>query len=375
VRRVHIHFLSEPSKAIDLVVGWVHPQKYLILGFLGTEYISGAAMASKSPVVVAGKPSFAKVGLFSATHRGGCCSQFEQIAAMPPPQKVAKPHNSQVKGTDLPKDSAGSSPAADTSPPGNVLSASRSRSTSHGQAHQDVAAITDGLAKLAATADAPVERSHNQSSTDPVHVTNGLEEDRSHLSSSSTKPATSSSDTKSMASENTFAMDEKESLRPDDSASVQAVDEDEPFFVPPTPARPDPQIPPYGSNSGLRRLLPDGPVAVGHATRRFPMTIMSNPPRFGDIIPNVPPEFLPTETADLPFPANETGVESLQQYPAGSIPPDEKLLEAMGTPKDRLLLLQLEEKFLAFIGQSKYVLCECHCPWNPYLRCLQRCHT
>jgi hypothetical protein len=366
VRRGHIHFLFEPSKVIDLVVGCVTPQKYLILGFLGTEYISGAAMASKSPVVVAGKPSFAKVSLFSPTHRGGCCSQFEQIAAMPPPQKVAKTPNAQAKATDLPKDSAGSSPAADISPPGNVLSASRSRSTSHGQALQDVAAITDGLAKLAAAAETPVEHPHNDSSTVPVPVTNGSEEDRSHLSSSSTKPATSSSDTKSMASENTFAMDEKESLRPDDSASVQAVDEDEPFFVPPTPARPDPQIPPYGGNSGLRRLLPDGAVAVGHATRRFPMTIMSNPPRFGDIMPNVPPEFLPTETADPPFPANEPGADSLQQYPAGSIPPDEKLLEAMGTPKDRLLLLQLEEKFLAFIAQSKYVLCDNHCPWNPY---------
>jgi len=100
----------------------------------------------------------------------------------------------------------------------------------------------------------------------------------------------------------------------------------------------------------------DGPVGVGHAARRFPVTLMANPPRFGDIMPSVPPCLPQTGTAVNSFPTNQSGMDSLQQYPAGSIPPDEKIIEAMGTPKDRLLLLQLEEKFLAFIAQSKYVL-------------------
>ncbi|KAI9877613.1 MAG: hypothetical protein M1823_007076, partial [Watsoniomyces obsoletus] len=52
-----------------------------------------------------------------------------------------------------------------------------------------------------------------------------IEDDQSHLSNSSTKQQ--SFETKSMASVTTFAMDEKESLRPDDSASVRAVDDDD----------------------------------------------------------------------------------------------------------------------------------------------------
>lgn len=83
---------------------------------------------------------------------------------------------------------------------------------------------------------------------------------------------------------------------------------------------------------------------------------MADPPRFGDIIPAVPLGLSPKSTAISSFPANLNSVNSLQNYSASPIPPDEKLLEAMGTPKDRLLLLQLEEKFLAFLAQAKYVL-------------------
>jgi hypothetical protein len=216
-----------------------------------------------------------------------------------------------------------------------------------------VAAISDAVDKLNITGDASSQRSPTEPSTHTVPVTRGAEEDRSHLSSSSTKPA--SFDSKSMASENTFAMDEKESLRPDDSASVQAADEDEPFFVPPVAGRPDPQITSDGSNSGSREPLQNGPLVVDHAVGRFPMTAMVNPPRFGDIAPTVPPELSQNGTPISPFPTNRNGAHLLQPYSTGSKSPDEKLIEALGTPKDRLLLLQLEEKFLTFIAQSKYV--------------------
>ena len=58
-----------------------------------------------------------------------------------------------------------------------------------------------------------------------------VEDNHSHLSSSSTKQQ--SFDTKSMASVTTFAMDEKESIRPDDSASVRAAEDDEAFNAAP----------------------------------------------------------------------------------------------------------------------------------------------
>ncbi len=156
-----------------------------------------------------------------------------------------------------------------------------------------------------------------------------------------------------MASENTFAMDEKESLRPDDSASVQAADEDEPFFVPPVFGRSDLQMALDGSSVNLRRPLHDRTIVSGPAGRQFPMAIMANPPRFGDIMPAAPPGLHQNLPLLSPFATKQDSVESLQQYPAGPAAPDEKIIEAMGTPKDRLLLLQLEERFLAFIAQSR----------------------
>lgn len=276
------------------------------------------------------------------------------------PQKVAKSPTAQVKTTTLQKNSGVGLPISNTVASPNVVSLPTIRQSSQGQAHQGVLAITDRVAELVVDSKASHQRlpQMDEPSAETVSAVSGAvnstEDGRSHLSTSSTKPA--SFDTKSMASENTFAMDEKESLRPDDSASVQAADEDEPFFVPPVSGRPDPQTMPDGSNSGLGRTTHEGNVVVSHAARQFPITIMANPPRFGEITPSAPPRFPQITAPTSSFPQNQNGVDSLHQYPASSMPPDEKIIEAMGTPKDRLLLLQLEEKFLAFITQSKYVL-------------------
>lgn len=273
---------------------------------------------------------------------------------MPPPQKVVGTSNTQSKVTDSQKGYAQALPATTSSSLPKVAHTSTAKITNTDQVLRDVAAIAIGVDKLNVNSEASLPDASIAASTEIAPVANGIEDERSHLSDSSTKPT--SFDNKSMASENTFGMDEKESLRPDDSASVQAADEDEPFFVPPSLARSDPQMALYGSNQGSRRPLPDVAVPIGPAGRRFPMTIMANPPRFGDIIPAVPTGLSPRSTPLNSYPTNLNGVESQQTYSASPIPPDEKLLEAMGTPKDRLLLLQLEEKFLAFLAQSKYVL-------------------
>lgn len=268
---------------------------------------------------------------------------------MAPPPKV-KPPVSQTKAPHLQPNPNFALQNSTTSSAGTDSCASSKRRTSQGQAREGVATITDGLDKLAVTGEGLSQHPQKEPNTEVVNVANGTEDDRSQLSNSSTKPA--SFDTKSMASENTFAMEEKESLRPDDSASVQAADEEEPFFVPPVLGKPDSQAA-VAINPGLRRPPPDGPVALG-SQGRFPMTTMINPPRFGDIVPNVPPHFPQNGAPPIPFAANQNDVSSLQQYSASSIAPDEKIIEALGTPKDRLLLLQLEEKFLAFISQSRY---------------------
>lgn len=267
---------------------------------------------------------------------------------MAPPQKVISATNAQTKATESQKDS-GMSLQPDN--PAKVVPATTKGFASPTSVLPNVDALANGVEKLTVIPEVSLNHSRIESSTHTVPVTTSAEDDRSHLSSSSTKPA--SFDTKSMASENTFAMDEKESLRPDDSASVQAADEDEPFFVPPVFGRSDVQMALDGSNVNLRRPLHDRTIASGPAGRQFPMTIMANPPRFGDIMPAVPPGLHQNLTPLSPFVTKEDGVESLQQFPAVPTPPDEKIVEAMGTPKDRLLLLQLEERFLAFIVQSR----------------------
>lgn len=167
-----------------------------------------------------------------------------------------------------------------------------------------------------------------------------FEDDGTHLSSSSLKPA--SFDSKSMASVTTFAMDEKDSLRPDDSASVQAMDEVESISGPAS-AAPDSRT---GSDAGVPVLR--DVVIVQRAREQ---------------LPGADPVY--AEGADASngathgpltngFGIADPGACAEGRSPYGfPLEPDEKLLEAMKSPKDRLLILQLEEKIRHFIQESK----------------------
>lgn len=178
---------------------------------------------------------------------------------------------------------------------------------------------TDGLGEPE-TAEAVVES--------PLKTDGAFDDVRTHLSTSSTKPT--SFDSKSMASVTTFAMDEKESLRPDDSASVQAIEEDEIFS---------------GSLSGAHssQVNLETGARPNQATdgMRMPQPlrgILGNGSPVG-VIPGGPS-------------SNAQDERQLHGFPNE---PDEKLLEAMSSPKDRLLLLQLEDKIITFIKNAKYV--------------------
>ena len=152
------------------------------------------------------------------------------------------------------------------------------------------------------------------------------------------KPA--SLDGKSVASATTFALDEKESLRPDDSASVQAAAEDDEF--------------PSGAGSGLpsSRLGSDDGVPAFidqlHEIRsmgpRRPQTGSSTGPQGVLYIPPQGPGVgaLPgTQIATGGPPGN-----------AGS-PPDQKLLEALENPRDRIWVLKLEQDVIDFVKDPK----------------------
>ena len=121
---------------------------------------------------------------------------------MAPPQKVVSAPNAQAKTTEPQRDS-GMNLQPDN--PAKVGPATTKIFISQASVLPDVVAIANGIEKLTVTPEVSLNHSPNEPSTDTVPVTNSPEDDRSHLSSSSTKPA--SFDTKSMASDNTFAMD------------------------------------------------------------------------------------------------------------------------------------------------------------------------
>ena len=194
--------------------------------------------------------------------------------------------------------------------------------------------------------------------TNPEQETNGvlrsvpkLDEDKTHLSSSSTKPA--SLDGKSVASGATFAMDEKESLRPDDSASVKAGEEDESYSGPASGA-PSSRV---GSETGGKAFRDQfneisermGPGAGRNVSlnRRIGADIAEETPQ-GTIAP--PLAATPAPIATLrPEMLSLNGASFAFNYQE----PDEKLVEALESPKDRLFLLQLEQQVIVFIRDSQ----------------------
>ena len=182
------------------------------------------------------------------------------------------------------------------------------------------------------------------------------EDDQSHLSNNSSRELPSF-DTKSIASVTTFAMDEKESLRPDDSASVQAVDDEDSSSGPSC----NPSIQGEVEQVTIPKILPQPNGNVVGMNRRYPSITLANPPRFGDL-PMSPiteaeevrqARVLPQEMIDVEAPQlRGGGVEHRSQTLA--VLPDEKLLDALASPKDRLPLLQLEEKILAFMALAHH---------------------
>lgn len=152
------------------------------------------------------------------------------------------------------------------------------------------------------------------------------EDQHSQVSRSSTKQ--SSVDGKSAESALTFAMDEKESIRPDDSASVQAIDEESLLSGAATAS----------SHTGLDN---------GALHQVEEPTILQPPASYSNAASVRNPDFASPE---LPRLNNTYAASEVSSIAAA---PDEKLLEAMSVPKDRLLLLSIEEKILAFIQSSK----------------------
>ena len=176
-----------------------------------------------------------------------------------------------------------------------------------------------------------------------------LEDDQTQVSSS-TKPA--SLDGKSATSGTTFALDEKESLRPDDSASVKAAEEED-FYSGPASGAANSRVGSEAGGRAFRDQFYEISERIGPGSNRI-LAIS----RRG--IPGIQEEgqqiSLPPLVPTLPAADVVTGPENIvtnapcfgYQYQG----PDEKLFEALESQKDRLFLLQLEETVIKFVRDS-----------------------
>ncbi|KAL8946792.1 MAG: hypothetical protein Q9222_006857 [Ikaeria aurantiellina] len=194
-----------------------------------------------------------------------------------------------------------------------------------------------------------------------------FDDERSHISTSSTKPASPSG--KSTASGATFAMDEKESLRPDDSASVKAAEEEDSYSGTGSGA-PSSRV---ESEAGARAFrdqfheiserigrAPDRPVVASHRG-------MSGVEEevFNGAIPSMPRALQPL----VPAKGSSVVPTVVPGFPIEYRDPDEKLLEALESPKDRLYVLRLEHEIVNFIQNSSDPTLELRSP-NSFCRLL-----
>ena len=201
--------------------------------------------------------------------------------------------------------------------------------------------------------DPPIVASLGQEVTSEIRSGPKLDEEKTHLSFSSTKPA--SLDGKSVASAATFGMDEKESLRPDDSASVKAGEEDESYSGPASGA-PSSRVGSEAGSKAFRDQFSEISERIGPNSNRG----MSLNRR---IIPGIAEEssqgtiapLLPTISAPVTMPRQEILPPNGASFVFNYQEPDEKLIEALESPKDRLFLLQLEQQVISFIRDSQWV--------------------
>jgi hypothetical protein len=184
----------------------------------------------------------------------------------------------------------------------------------------------------------------NRQKTDAVE---GFSEDPFQRTDSGSELGTKppSLDGKSITSGTTFALDEKESLRPDDSASVKAAEDDDTFSG-------------RGSIVAGSRI---GSEAAARAYRaqfyevsdRRSMQPMQERQSQGISTPQSGSSGQQTTDDGKPKPLiGATGApDGFNLFYRQT--PDEKLLEALESPKDRIFLLRLEQDVIEFVKDSK----------------------
>ncbi|KAK3074803.1 hypothetical protein LTR53_002469 [Teratosphaeriaceae sp. CCFEE 6253] len=292
-------------------------------------------MASAQASAPAAKPSFAKIA--AAGLKPSSSQQTHNNTSGPLPRRSV---------TSAPRDATITTPSDGLNPPNHAAHAKKLVQSAMKPGKELDARNSSGLQVRVQNAD------DTPPDLDGARAASGLlapvvsDDTNTQLSSSSGSAKPASLDGKSVASGTTFALDEKESLRPDDSASVNAVEDDESF--PAVPMLPGAS---HGAEYGMRafrdqlREISDmdparhgvQPQPYGQPSHTRKGVLYVPPPGPGaDIVTH------PIETANIN--GGSTGY-----------PPDPKLLEALDSPRDRLMVMKLQTDIIDFIGDPKEV--------------------
>lgn len=174
----------------------------------------------------------------------------------------------------------------------------------------------------------------------PLAFMPGISDDNNTTLSSSS----GSNKPPSIASGTTFALDEKDSLRPDDSASVKAVEDEEL-----SGSR-------MGSDDGVRAFRDQlQEISSMEPSRRgVPQQPFNNAPKGVLYVPPQGPGIGAVPNASRSPPGGS---------PDADCPPDQKLLDALENPRDRVWVLKLEQDVIDFVKDAKeasLTLPQCH---------------
>ena len=192
-----------------------------------------------------------------------------------------------------------------------------------------------------------VNGSGSTESSRKLDVVDGFAEDPFQRTDSGSELGTKppSLDGKSITSGTTFALDEKESLRPDDSASVKAAEDDDTFSGVGGSIVAGSRI---GSEAAARAYR----AQFYEAPERRSVQPALDRPQQGVVTPQSGSSEQQTTDEVKPKALGATGVpDAFNLFYRQT--PDEKLLEALESPKDRIFLLRLEQDVIEFVKDSK----------------------
>jgi len=156
-------------------------------------------------------------------------------------------------------------------------------------------------------------------------VTNNLRNDDEKTQLSLLSNPTLSADVRSIVSGPGFNMDEKESIRPDESASVKGADESDSASGPISGGLQS-RVASETGKDGFQDQFQE----VSTAKKALPLT--------ANLVGRVPEDM------------NRTVIPPVIEFQAQV--PDDKLLDALENPKDRIFLLQLEQQVIAFVSNE-----------------------